>query len=194
MLYGVAQACSIRDRRSTIRDAAGADMLYGVGALAFRGAPGADVGAPCHPSRERVRSSCRFCFIFSVRHCDRIRVLLDLSAGGRGGGPAESGPDATAAAALAPGPGGQLGERRGAGRRRRYAFGASATVAFAPRRPSLLFWVCPAPLALDSRIVACLMLLAAPRRFPSAVAVQVAVQSHARGGPAARVMSSRRRR
>ena len=52
MLYGVAQASAIVDR--SIRDAAGADMLYGVGALAFRGAPGADVGAPCHPSRERV--------------------------------------------------------------------------------------------------------------------------------------------
>jgi len=141
MLYGVAQACSIRDRRSTIRDAAGADMLYGVGALAFRGAPGADVGAPCHPSRERViLLSFLFYFFCATLRPDSIRVL---SAGRAAGADPPSRPDATAAAALAPGPGGQLGERRGAGRRRRYAFGASATVAFAPRRPSLLFWVCP---------------------------------------------------
>ena len=197
MLYGVAQASAIVDR--SIRDAAGADMLYGVGALAFRGAPGAGVGAPCHPSRERVILLSFLFYFFCATLRRRCRPPPSALAGpvraAAGADPAPSRPDATAATALAPGPGGQLGERRGAGRRRRYAFGASATVAFAPRRPSLLFWVCLcAPLAHDSRIVACLMLLAAPRRFPSAVAVQVAVQSHARGGPAARVMSSRRRR
>ena len=197
--HAVRCGASIRDRRSgSIRDAAGADMLYGVGALAFRGAPGAGVGAPCHPSRERVILLSFLFYFFCAtlrRRCVRLRPAPGASAAAAGADPAPSRPDATAATALAPGPGGQLGERRGAGRRRRYAFGASATVAFAPRRPSLLFWVCLcAPLAHDSRIVACLMLLAAPRRFPSAVAVQVAVQSHARGGPAARVMSSRRRR
>ena len=192
MLYGVAQACSIRDRRSTIRDAAGADMLYGVGALAFRGAPGADVGAPCHPSRERViLLSCLFYFF-----CATLRPDSGISP-----------------------PAGPRGRTRRVARtrprRRRWppargdssanggAPAAAGGMPSAPRRPSPSLlgdrrfssgFVRCAPLALDSRIVACLMLLAAPRRFPSAVAVQVAVQSHARGGPAARVMSSRRRR
>jgi hypothetical protein len=192
MLYGVAQACSIRDRRSTIRDAAGADMLYGVGALAFRGAPGADVGAPCHPSRERV-ILLSFLFYFFVcdiatgfgycppagprgrtRRVDRTRPRRRRWPPARGDSSANGGAPA-----------------------------AAGGMPSAPRRPSPSLlgdrrfssgFVRCAPLALDSRIVACLMLLAAPRRFPSAVAVQVAVQSHARGGPAARVMSSRRRR
>jgi hypothetical protein len=194
MLYGVAQACSIRDRRSTIRDAAGADMLYGVGALAFRGAPGADVGAPCHPSRERV-ILLSFLFYF---FCATLR------------------PDSGIANWVRRRPRGRTRRvDRTRPRRRRWppargdssanggAPAAAGGMPSAPRRPSPSLlgdrrfssgFVRCAPLALDSRIVACLMLLAAPRRFPSAVAVQVAVQSHARGGPAARVMSSRRRR
>lgn len=114
MLYGVAQACSIRDRRSTIRDAAGADMLYGVGALAFRGAPGADVGAPCHPSRERViLLSFLFYFFCATLRPDRGYCYW-RSAGGRGGGPAEStGRDRGGGAG--PRPGGTA--RRTAGRR-----------------------------------------------------------------------------
>jgi|LauGreDrversion4_1035100.scaffolds.fasta_scaffold04093_7 hypothetical protein len=111
MLYGVAQACSIRDRRSTIRDAAGADMLYGVGALAFRGAPGADVGAPCHPSRERV-ILLSFLFYF---FCATLRPDSGIvRRPGRGGGPAEStGRDRGGGAG--PRPGGTA--RRTAGRR-----------------------------------------------------------------------------
>ena len=112
MLYGVAQACSIRDRRSTIRDAAGADMLYGVGALAFRGAPGADVGAPCHPSRERV-ILLSFLFYFFV--CDIATGFgYCPPTGPRGRGPAEStGRDRGGGAG--PRPGGTA--RRTAGRR-----------------------------------------------------------------------------